>query len=152
MKLIALVNSYFQYPAGTKESVKVLVPQLCLICNLMICPWNSPGENTGVSCHSLLQGIFPTRDWTQVSWFRISCRQILYHLSHQGSAVVVARIWAKLTFSFVTTEKFLHENFKIHFKSLKCCIGLTQKSQSSKTIWRKKIWTNTYRCLLQYCY
>ena len=24
--------------------------------------WNSPGENTRVGCHSLLQGIFPTQD------------------------------------------------------------------------------------------
>ena len=24
-------------------------------------PWNSPGKNTGVGCHALLQGIFPTR-------------------------------------------------------------------------------------------
>ena len=30
-------------------------------------PWNSPGKNTGVGCLSLLQGIFPTRDVTQVS-------------------------------------------------------------------------------------
>ena len=26
-----------------------------------ICPRDSPGKNTGVSCHSLLQGIFPTQ-------------------------------------------------------------------------------------------
>ena len=26
-----------------------------------LCPWDSPGKNTGVSCHSLLQGIFPTQ-------------------------------------------------------------------------------------------
>ena len=25
-----------------------------------LCPWNSPGKNTGVGCHALLQGIFPT--------------------------------------------------------------------------------------------
>ena len=25
-----------------------------------LCPWASPGENTGVGCHALLQGIFPT--------------------------------------------------------------------------------------------
>ena len=25
------------------------------------CPWNSPGKTTGVGCHSLLQGIFPTQ-------------------------------------------------------------------------------------------
>ena len=30
-------------------------------------PWNSPGKNTGVGCHSLLQGIFPTQDQIQVS-------------------------------------------------------------------------------------
>ena len=30
-------------------------------------PWNSPGQNTGVGSLSLLQGIFPTRDQTQVS-------------------------------------------------------------------------------------
>ena len=23
------------------------------------CPWDSPGKNTGVGCHALLQGIFP---------------------------------------------------------------------------------------------
>ena len=26
-----------------------------------LCPWNSPGKNTGVGCHALLQGIFPTQ-------------------------------------------------------------------------------------------
>ena len=27
----------------------------------LICPWDSPGKNTGVGCHALLQGIFPTQ-------------------------------------------------------------------------------------------
>ena len=27
----------------------------------LLCPWNSPGKNTGVSCHSFLQGIFLTQ-------------------------------------------------------------------------------------------
>ena len=26
-----------------------------------LCPWDSPGKNTGVDCHFLLQGIFPTQ-------------------------------------------------------------------------------------------
>ena len=30
-------------------------------------PWNSLGQNTGVDSLSLLQGIFPPKDWTQVS-------------------------------------------------------------------------------------
>ena len=30
----------------------------------LLCPWNSPGKNTGVGCHFLLQGIFPTQALT----------------------------------------------------------------------------------------
>ena len=49
--------------------VCVLVAQWCpTLCNPMDCspprlpcPWNSSGKNTGVGCHSLLQGIFPTQ-------------------------------------------------------------------------------------------
>ena len=26
----------------------------------VLCPWDSPGKNTGMDCHALLQGIFPT--------------------------------------------------------------------------------------------
>ena len=34
----------------------------------LLCPWDSPGKDTGISCHSLLQGIYPQpRDWTRVS-------------------------------------------------------------------------------------
>ena len=27
----------------------------------ILCPWNSPGKNTGVGCHALLWGVFPTQ-------------------------------------------------------------------------------------------
>ena len=27
----------------------------------LLCPWDTPGKNTGVGCHSLLHGIFPTQ-------------------------------------------------------------------------------------------
>ena len=43
---------------------------------------NSPGKNTGVDCHALLQGIFLTQEW---NWGILNCRQILYQLSYQGS-------------------------------------------------------------------
>ena len=68
--------------------VKLLVTQLCLtLCDSMDCsppgfsPWNSLGKDTGVGCHALLQGIFPT----QGSNLGLPhCRQILYHLSYLG--------------------------------------------------------------------
>ena len=33
----------------------------------LLCPWDSPGETTGVDCHSLLQGIFLTTGSDSVS-------------------------------------------------------------------------------------
>ena len=33
----------------------------------LLCPRNSPGKNTGVGCHALLQGIFPTRGSNRIS-------------------------------------------------------------------------------------
>ena len=48
--------------------------QLCLtLCDLwtvfarLLCPWDSPGQNTGVGCRGLLQGIFQARDQTHDS-------------------------------------------------------------------------------------
>ena len=42
---------------------------------------DSLGENTGVGCHALLQGIFPTQGWNPGL---LHCRWILYQLSHKG--------------------------------------------------------------------
>ena len=42
--------------------------------------WNSPGKNTGVDCHSLLQRIFLTQG---LNSGLLHCRQILYHLSYR---------------------------------------------------------------------
>ena len=42
----------------------------------------SPGKNTEVGCHALLQGIFSTQGSNPGL---LHCKQILYHLSHQGS-------------------------------------------------------------------
>ena len=45
----------------------------------LLCPWDSPGEDTGVGCHALLQGIFPTQGWNPGL---LHCRRILYLLGH----------------------------------------------------------------------
>ena len=36
-------------------------PMDCSPPSRLLCAWDSPGKNTGVGCHALLQGIFPTR-------------------------------------------------------------------------------------------
>ena len=60
----------------------------------LLCPWDSPGKNTGMGCYALLQGIFPTQGSNPGLWH---CRQILYCLSHQGSPKILE--WVAYYFS-----------------------------------------------------
>ena len=53
-----------------------------------------PGKNTGVGCHALLQGIFPTQG---LNSGLTHCRRILYCLSHQGSPRILE--WVAYPFS-----------------------------------------------------
>ena len=65
-----------------------LIAQLCpTLCNPMDCSppgspvhGDSPGKNTGVDCHSLLQRIFLTQGYNPGL---LHCRQILYRLSYR---------------------------------------------------------------------
>ena len=73
-----------------------LVAQSCpTLCNPVDCSppgpsvhGDSPGKNTRVGCHALLQGIFPTQGSNPGL---PHCRQILYCLSHQGSPCLNTR-------------------------------------------------------------
>ena len=73
--------------------VNVLVAQLCpTLCDPMdcslpgcSCPWDFPGKNTGVGCHSLCKGPFQLRDQTHVSciagrFFTIWTLSLIYKL------------------------------------------------------------------------
>ena len=69
----------------------VLVTPLCLtLCDphglqpsRLLCPWDSPGKNTGVGVHFLLQRIFPTQGLNLHLLCLLHCRQILYPLSRK---------------------------------------------------------------------
>ena len=72
--------------------------QSCLtLCDAMDCSppgsslhVDSPGENTGVDCHFLLQRIFPTQE---SNLGLLHYRQILYWLSYEGSPTLDNNIW-----------------------------------------------------------
>ena len=74
----------------TLMKVKVSVAQSCpTLCDPMDCSppgssvhGDSPGKNTGVDNHSLLQGIFPTQG---LNPGLLHCRQILYHKSDHSN-------------------------------------------------------------------
>ena len=94
-------------PSGCKESnlteqlkVKVKVTQSCpTLCDPMDCPWNSPGQNTGLGSLSLLQGMFPTQGLNPGF---LHCRWILYQLNHKGSPRILE--WVAYPFSSGTSR------------------------------------------------
>ena len=71
----------------------------------LLCPWNSPGKNTGVGSHSFLQGIFLTLG---LDPYLLHCRQILYCLSHQGSSSI--HIVLYINYISIKVEKILIKN------------------------------------------
>ena len=79
------------------SAVLCLVAQSCpTLCNPLNCSppgssvhGDSPGKNTGVDCHALLQRIFPTRGSNPGL---PCCGWILYHLSLQGSPRILERV------------------------------------------------------------
>ena len=100
------------HPHFSPLSPKGYSIQLCLLCCpacrlispiflnsiYMVCPWNSPGKNTEVVCHSLLQEIFLTQG---SDLGLLYCRQIFYHLSYKGSPYICVNI-QYLSFIFLT--------------------------------------------------
>ena len=86
-------------------AVLCLVTQSCLtLCDPMDCSppgssvhGNSLGKKKGVGCHAFLQGIFPIQG---LNPGLPHCRQILYHLSHQGSPRIME--WVAYPFSRVS--------------------------------------------------
>ena len=51
-----------------------------------LCPWGSPGKNTGADCHCLLQSIFPTQG---SNLGLLHFKQILYHLSYREDQNII---------------------------------------------------------------
>ena len=64
-----------------KVKVKSLSP-VWLFGTRLLHPWDFPGKSTAVGCHFLLQRIFPTQG---SNLGLLHCKQMIYHLSPQGS-------------------------------------------------------------------
>ena len=83
----------------------------------LLYPWDFPGKDTGVGSHFLLQEIFPAR---RSNPDLLHCRQILYHLSHQGSPLCVLE-WHKKTGPIATAQLAPFDS--------EVCQGEVQKTQ-----------------------
>ena len=77
---------------------------------MLLCPWDFPDKNTGVCCHVLLQGIFPTQE---SNWGLLHCRQILYQLGYQGSPSGPITSWQIDGETMETVTDFIYLGSKI---------------------------------------
>ena len=140
------------------------VTQLCsTLCDPMDCSppgssvhGKSPGKNTGVSCHALLQGIFPTQG---SNLGLLHCRQILYWLSHRGSPRILE--WVAYAFSRWSSRprnqamiSCIADGFFTSWATRKLLIGpqfLHIESEVVSIVWQSlfKLWTFTVNVVLR---
>ena len=69
-----MFNIIFQCESEVAQSCLTLCNPVDCSPTRLLCPWGSPGKNTGEGCHFLLQGIFLT--WVSNPGL-LHCRQTL---------------------------------------------------------------------------
>ena len=62
--------------------VRLFVTPWTVVCTRLLHSWDFLGKSTGVSCHFLLQGLFPDQGLNPGLWH---CRRTPYCLSYQGT-------------------------------------------------------------------
>ena len=60
------------------------------------------GKNTGVACHFLLQGIFPTQELNKYLMCFLHCKQILYPLRHWRSSIFLIHLVKNISLIFAS--------------------------------------------------
>ena len=104
-----IIVKIFSYLAKTSLQSQDAESESCSVVSDSLQPhglyrlWNSLGQNTRVCILSHLQGIFPTHGSNPGL---LHFRQILYHLSHQGSFFIFSLDLSQLSFqkaSVITT-------------------------------------------------
>ena len=82
-----ILNVFWHWKWKSAQSCQTL-------CDPMDSPWNSPGQNTGVSNLSFIQRIFPTQGSNPGL---PHCRRIVYQLTHKGSPRILE--WVAVPFA-----------------------------------------------------
>ena len=115
-----------------------------------LCPWDSPGKNTGVGCQALLQGIFPTQGMNPhllclLHWQVGSLPLALPGKSRGGIQFnrILSAQWntgkqkkffsscEKLVSSHLLRSRFLRVRFKCNYVFISCSYSYKKKEQSS---------------------
>ena len=84
----------------------------------LLCPWNSPGKNTGMVCHSLLQWLFLTQG--------LNPGLLHSRLSHQGWIQIYVKIINRILKNFFLLLAFQMLPIILPFK----CVQQTRFSRN----------------------
>ena len=103
----------------------------------LLCPWDYPSKNTGVDCHFLLQGIFPTQGSNLHLLHRLHWQAVLYHQCHLGSPMCVC-VCVCDTHMYIHTHTFTLSNIHMYMcvcKYIYVCINIHFLAADSKVSW-----------------
>ena len=117
----------------------------------LLCPWNSPGKNTGVGCHALLQGILSTERSNPHLLCLLHCQvgpflltqaweaQIILYICNTELIVNVHKLlWALTGYSWQETYFFLpFKNVVFHFPEMNfaCMLFLALDLELVSRMW-----------------
>ena len=103
----------------------MFVTQSCLtLCHppgLYLCPWDSPGKNTGVGCCSLLQGIFPAQGSNPGL---LHCKQSFYCPNHPGSPQGIVNEYKNIHQCVLFTGKKINQKLETELRNSLQSVGL----------------------------
>ena len=115
-----MINIYkdLLHHGGTKslgESESEVAQSCPTLCDPMdtrlLRPWGFLGKSTGVGCNFLLQGIFLTQG---LNPGLLHCRQMLYHLSDQGSPWCTLSLGTLLFLLYRRQISYLQRTARVH--------------------------------------
>ena len=135
----ATTMSFYCYPCVQIPPVwLLLLVKSCLVMSNslqprgLFSPWNSPGHNTGMGSHYLLQGTFPTQGSNPGL---PHYRQILYQLSHEGSP--------HFTYKWAVMED---QGLRLSSSSFLCLSKRGKGKEHILTEWTSPEWTPPLWC------
>ena len=76
----------------------------------LLCPWESPGKNTEVGCHFLLQGIFLTQG-SNLSF--LHCKQIVFAEPYQLLGSVLTLVIGLSSMIIFCFRKYCASDFRL---------------------------------------
>ena len=104
----------------------------------LLCPWDSLGKNTGVSCYFLFQRIFPTQGSNLGVPY---CRQILCQLSRQDWGVITApSVVAAVSPPLPSRGGIFSEDLSSTFPEQRCWKGLRRGGRAPGDSFSSQTW------------